>query len=121
MKELSEEEDKPVKTNRYPVFDWIPGTKIDDKDDAQDEADTDEGDDQGAPYTEGQADQDMNETEHEHEIDDKDRNSDSDDDKNRDKENDTYYDTYTEHENKFNLNENKQGASNKDISTRRNN
>ena len=44
----------------YPVFEWIPGTLIDNEDDIQGIMDMDEGDSQGALYTDSQSYQDTN-------------------------------------------------------------
>ena len=37
VEESAEEEDQPVMTNGYPIFEWIPGTTTDDEDDVKGE------------------------------------------------------------------------------------
>ena len=51
-------------TKGYPLFDWIPGTAIDSKDDVQDVKDTDKINVQGTSNTEDQEYQDVNKIEY---------------------------------------------------------
>ena len=96
---------QPVMTNAYPIFEWIPGNPIDNKDDVQDTEYTDEGNAQKFLHKDFQVDQYFNKTEYEHSIDEEDSDSKNDDDNDRDKENDIAYYRYTEHENTDNGNE----------------